>query len=397
MKLTAMQIKSAKVPEGKSQVKLSDGGGLYLLINRSGKYWKLKYRYGGKEKSLSLGVYPTVSLKMARYGRDAAKEKLAQGVDPSLAKKKEEAKRREHSQEASFETITHEWFKEYRKDLSDSYAKKVMRNFELNIFPWLGSIPIKQIKAALVLETLKRIADRGAEETARRSKALCSQVFCHAILYHDLESDPTAAIKGFLKNKKKNHYPCITDAKKVGELMRAISGFEGTYTVQSALKLSPYVFLRPGELRQLEWSEIDLWERQIRIPAAKMKMGEVHIVPLSHQSLEILQDIHALTGEGKLVFPSIRTNLRPISNNTINVALRRLGYEKNTMTAHGFRGMASTLLHELGYNSDYIERQLAHKEGNAIKEAYNHARHLPERTKMMQAWADYLDKLRDCG
>jgi len=356
---------------------------LYLLVNKTGKYWRLDYRFAGKRKTLAIGIYPVITLKSARAARELAKEQLSRGVDPSQAKKEAEIERRAVSYAATFESVAREWFAGYKKDLSENYAAKVMTSLEQNVFPWLGPMPIKDIKAALVLETLKRIANRGAEETARRVKALCSQVFCYAVLHHDLDQDPTMMIKGFLKNKKKKHYACITDAKQAGELMRAMHNFDGTFVVKSALLLTPYLFLRPGELRQLEWQDIDFEHKQIKLAAEKMKMKEVHIVPLSRQAISILKDIQPLTGRGRYIFPSIRTNLRPISNNTVNVALRRLGYDKETMTAHGFRGMASTLLHERGFNSDFIERQLAHKEGNAIKEAYNHARHLPERVGMM--------------
>ena len=393
--LPDVKIRAAKVPEGRKQLKLTDGEGLYLLVLKSGKYWRFDYRYGGKRKTLAIGVYPDMSAKLARKAKTQARELLAEGIDPSQVKKQEEAKRIAESHDSTFEGVAREWFTSYSKDLSEAYAAKVMTSLEQNVFPWLGDLPIKSIKASMVLDTLKRIADRGAEETARRVKALCSQIFCYGVIHHELEIDPTTMIKGFLKNKKRRHYACITEPKKAGELMRAIQGFEGTYVVKAALMLTPYVFLRPGEVRHLEWKEIDFENKQIKIAAEKMKMRQVHIVPLSNQAVAILKDIQPLTGNGRYVFPSIRTNKQPISNNTINVTLRRLGYDKNTMTAHGFRAMASTLLHELGFNSDFIERQLAHKEGNAIKEAYNHARHLPERVKMMQSWADYLDSLRD--
>ena len=393
--LAEMKIRAAKVPNGKKQVKLTDGGGLYLLVKPAGKYWRFDYRFAGKRKTMALGKYPDIKTKRARQLRDEVREQLANGIDPQKLKREKDEQIRAESAALSFEGVAREWFKVYKKDLSKSYADKVIRSLEINVFPWLGSIPIKDIKAPQVLLTLQRIADRGAEETARRVKALCSQVFCYGILHHQLESDLTTVIKGFLKNKKKKHYACITDSKEAGQLMRDINSFEGTYIVQIALKLTPYVFLRPGELRNLEWVEVDFPKKQIRLPADKMKMKQAHIVPLSRQVLSLLEDIYQLTGSGRYVFPSIRTNLRPISNNTINVALRRLGYDKETMCAHGFRAMASTLLHELGFNSDYIERQLAHKEGNAIKAAYNHARHLPERFEMMQAWADYLDGLRE--
>ncbi len=393
--LPDVKIRAAKVPEGRKQLKLTDGEGLYLLVLKSGKYWRFDYRYGGKRKTLAIGVYPDMSAKLARKAKTQARELLAEGIDPSQVKKQEEARKTAESQASTFEGVAREWFASYSKDLSEAYAAKVMTSLEQNVFPWLGDLPIKSIKASMVLDTLKRIADRGAEETARRVKALCSQIFCYGVIHHELEIDPTTMIKGFLKHKKRRHYACITEPRKAGELMRAIQGFEGTYVVKAALMLTPYVFLRPGEIRHLEWKEIDFENKQIKIAAEKMKMRQVHIVPLSNQAVAILKDIQPLTGNGRYVFPSIRTNKQPISNNTINVTLRRLGYDKHTMTAHGFRAMASTLLHELGFNSDFIERQLAHKEGNAIKEAYNHARHLPERVKMMQSWADYLDSLRD--
>jgi integrase len=393
--LAEMKIRAAKVPNGKKQIKLTDGGGLYLLVKPAGKYWRFDYRYAGKRKTLALGIYPDVKTKRARQLRDEAREQLANGIDPQKLKRQRDEQIRAESVALTFEGIAREWFRTYRKDLSENYADKVIRSLEINVFPWLGSIPIKEIEASQVLLTLQRVADRGAEETARRIKTLCSAVFCYAVLHHGLQQDPTTVIKGFLKNKKKKHYACITDSKEAGQLMRDISNFEGTFIVQTALKLTPYVFLRPGELRSLEWTEIDFTKKQIKLAAEKMKMKQTHIVPLSKQALSLLEDIYQMTGRGKYVFPSIRTNLRPISNNTINVALRRLGYDKETMCAHGFRAMASTLLHEQGFNSDYIERQLAHKEGNAIKAAYNHARHLPERFEMMQAWADYLDGLRE--
>ncbi|MDX8381824.1 MAG: tyrosine-type recombinase/integrase, partial [Ghiorsea sp.] len=367
MALTDSKVKAAVAPEGKKQDKLTDGAGMYLLVKEAGKYWKYDYRYAGKRKTLSIGVYPIVSLKAARGMRERAKELLSEGVDPSQAKKDLEAHRRENLRAVTFEAVTNEWFAGHRKDLTDDYAKQIIRRFELNVFPWLGAMPIKSIKASLVLEILKRIAGRGAEETARRVKTLCSQVFRYAMLHYDLEQDPTIALQGYLKKKNKRHYACIKDSKQAGGLMRAMQTIDGTHVVKSALLLSAYVFLRPGELRKLEWDDIDFENKKIRLPEDKMKMNEVHIVPLSSQAIAILRDVKPLTGRGRYVFPSIRTNLRPISNNTVNVALRRLGYDKETMTAHGFRGMASTLLHERGFNSDFIERQLAHKEGNAIK------------------------------
>lgn len=395
MPLTDAKVKAAKLPGDKKQIKISDAGGLYLLVNKSGKYWRLKYRFAGKEKTLSIGVYPLVSLKKARQAREVAKEQLFEGINPNHAKQEAERKRRAQQEAATFEGVGRQWHKEHSKHVSEKYAVKLIVSLERDIFPWLGSLPIESVKAIDVLNTLKRVAERGAEETARRLKTICSQVFCFAVLHHELESDPTISIKGFLRNKKTKHYPTITEPKQLGEFLRAIQSYQGVFQVRCALIIAPYVFLRPGELRQAEWDEFDLEAKQWKVPAFKMKMKEVHVVPLSKQVIEILKELHPYTGGGRYLFPSVRTNLRPISDNTLNGALRRLGYDKQTIVIHGLRSTASTLLHEQGYNSDFIERQLAHKEGNAIKAAYNHARHLTERKKMMQDYADYLDDLRE--
>jgi integrase len=395
MALTDAKVKAAKLKDGKKQMKLADSDGLYLLVKPAGKYWRFDYSYGGKRKTLAIGVYPNVSLVAARDKRRDAERLLEKHIDPNQHKRNEKQKEKAKMRAATFKGIALEWFEDYKKHISEGHAQTIIRRLEREVFPVIGGYPIEAIKPREVLKLLQGIADRGAEETARRIKSLCSQVFCYAILHHDLEIDPTQPLKKFLSKKDVKHMPTITDPKKVGALMRAIQSFEGTHVVQCALKLAPLVFVRPTELRHAEWSEIDLEAAEWRIPAEKMKMGAAHIVPLSKQALAILNEIKLFTGEGKYVFPSIRTALRPMSENTINVALRRLGYSKDEMCGHGFRGMASTLLHEQGYPSDVIERQLAHKEGNAIKAAYNHARHLPERKAMMQAWADYLDALRD--
>ena len=380
-------------------MKLADSDGLYLLVKPAGKYWRFDYSFGGKRKTLALGVYPKISLKKAKDKRREAEGLLDDHIDPSQYKRNEKEKEVAQARAVAFETtfkgVALDWFADYQKYISEGHAKTIMRRLEREIFPIIGGKPIDTIKSSEVLKILQGIAERGAEETARRIKSLCSQVFCYAILHDDLEIDPTQPLKKFLSKKNVKHMPTITDPKKVGELMRAIKGFEASNVVECALKLAPLVFVRPTELRHAEWDEVNLEGAEWRIPAHKMKMGAAHIVPLSKQALAIIKEIQPLTGEGKYVFPSIRTALRPMSENTINVALRRLGYSKDEMCGHGFRGMASTLLHEQGYPSDVVERQLAHKEGNAIKAAYNHARHLPERKAMMQQWADYLDGLRD--
>ena len=280
MKLTDAKVKAAQLESGKKIQKLSDGGGLFLQLTKAGKYWRMKYRYLGKEKTLSIGVYPQVSLKQARDARSKAKKLLQQGIDPNREKKKQKIAVLE-SQTLCFEAVARAWHKEHSKTLSTSYAAKLIRSLERDIFPWIGEESIYNIKPKEILNVLKRVAGRGAEETARRLKTTCSLIFCYAILHHDLEQDPTQSIKGFLKGKVEKHYACITEPKAVGGLLRAIDALEATFVVQSALRLSPYLFLRPGELRTLEWNFIDFEQCQINIPAQNMKMNERHIVPIS--------------------------------------------------------------------------------------------------------------------
>jgi len=275
--------------------------------------------------------------------------------------------------------------------------KKIIRRFELYIFPWLGSRPISDITPPELLAVLRRVESKGILETAHRAQQNCSQVFRYAIATGRAERDSTADLRGALAPAKHGRMATITEPKKIGELLRAIDGYEGTPVAKCALRLAPLVFVRPGELRHAEWEEINFDNAEWRIPAEKMKMKDPHIVPLAMQAVEILYEIRPLTGQGRYVFPSIRTNSRPMSDNTILSALRRMGYPKDEMSGHGFRAMASTILHEQGWPSDIIERQLAHAERNSIKAAYNHAQHLPERQKMMQAWADYLDTLKNKG
>jgi len=360
------------------------------------RYWRLKYRFAGKEKTLSIGIYPQVSLKQARKAREEAKDLLSQGIDPNTKKKAQKREQIAAEQAATFEGAAREWHKDKSKTVTAGYASKLIRSLEVDILPWIGSMPIAKVTARDVLDCLKRVASRGAEETASRLKTTCSGIFCYAVVNYDLSHDPTTSIKGFLKGRKKRHYPCLTDPKEVGALLRALPKHKGTFIVHSALLLAPYVFLRIGELRQLKWEYVNLEACTITIPAERMKMGETHILPLSRQALTILKDIQPLTGGGVYVFHGLRDESKPMSEAAINKALQKLGYDtKRQHTGHGFRGTASTLLHEQGFNTDYIERQLAHKEGNEVKGSYNHARHLPERTAMMQQYADYLDGLRD--
>ena len=278
---------------------------------------------------------------------------------------------------------------------AERHAFTVIRRLELNIFPWLGNRPVKLITAPELLSVLRKIEGRGAIETAHRIKQVCGQIFRYAIATGRAERDPSADLRGALASTKPKSMAAITDPKKIGGLLRAIDGYDGHITTKCALRLAPLVFVRPGELRHAEWTEIDLEKAEWKIPAHKMKMKLPHIVPLSRQAVEVLMEIKPITDDGRYIFPSLRSTVRPMSNNTVNAALRRMGYAKDEMTGHGFRAMASTILHEQGWPSDVIERQLAHSEGNSVKAAYNHAQHLPERRKMMQEWADYLDALKE--
>jgi len=389
MALTDVALRQTKA--GAKTQRLSDAGGLFLEIRPNGaKYWRLAYRFNGKQKMLALGVYPEVSLVAAREKREAAKKLLANDIDPSDNRK---ALKSVQSGEGSFEAVAREWFHQKSPVWADSHSSKIIVRLEQDIFPWLGSKPINTVTAPDLLAALRRIESRGAVDTANRAKQSCSQIFRYAIATGRAERDPAADLRGALKSTRKTHYPTIIEPAKIAELMRDIEGYSGGLLTRSALRLAPLVFVRPGELRQAEWAEFDFAAAEWRIPADKMKMKVMHLVPLSRQAVKILLEIQPLTGSGKYVFPSERTAERPMSNNTVNAALRRLGYPKEAMTGHGFRSMASTRLHEMGWSSDVIERQLAHGERNSVKAAYCHAEYLAERKKLMQAWADYLEGL----
>ncbi|GAV19927.1 putative prophage CPS-53 integrase [Mariprofundus micogutta] len=394
MALTDIKAKAATVPDGKKQIRISDAGGLYLQVTPVGKYWRINYRFAGKQKTLALGIYPSISLKQARVARDDAKRQLSQGIDPNQDK---QAKKRHAIKNhlSTFKSVATEWMAKQSTIWVKTTTVNKQAMLDKHIFPWIGSLPIADIEASDILSVVQRAESRGTFETAHRLRMLCSQIFRYGVATSRIKSDPTRDLKGALTPVVNTHRATITDPKAIGALLRAIEVFEGTTVVKCALQMTPYVFARPGELRHAEWSEVDFDKAEWRIPAEKMKMRVTHIVPLSKQALAILNEVKRLTGSGKYVFPSIRNPSRPMSENTINASLRRIGYSKEEICAHGFRGMASTILHEQGWESDAIERQLAHKEGNAIKAAYNHARHLPERVKMMQHWADYLDGLRD--
>jgi integrase len=390
MALTDPAIRNAK--PGDKVLKLFDEKGLYLLINPNGsRWWRLDYRFGGKRKTLSMGVYPETGLKDARAKRDEARKMLEKGIDPSQAKK---AQKTSDSGADSFETIAREWHQKFSENWATTHSSKIIRRLELNVFPWIGKRPIADIKAPELLTVLRRIEERGAVDTAHRASQNCGQVFRYAIATGRAERDPVPDLRGALPPARETHHASIVDPKEIGSLLRAIDGYEGGLIVRCALRLAPLVFVRPGELRKAEWSEINWDKAEWTIPAQKMKMREKHIVPLSGQAIDILREIQPLTGEGKYLFPSPRTNDRPMSDNAILSALRRMGYTGDQMTGHGFRSMASTLLNEQGWNRDAIERQLAHAERDSIRAAYNYAEHMPERKRMMQSWADYLDQLR---
>ncbi|MBL1320106.1 MAG: tyrosine-type recombinase/integrase [Methylophaga sp.] len=397
MPLSDIKVKSLKAgikPDGTTTSKpyrVTDEKGLYLEVTpKGGKRWRFKYRFGGKEKLLSVGTYPDVSLKAARVRRDDLRVQVADGVDPSELRKAEKVTTGGLN---SFEAIAREWHVKFSANWGKEYSTKTITHLEKNIFPWLGSKNINDITPPELLAALRRIENRGALDTAHRVLQICGAIYRYAVTTGKADRNQAADLKGALPPAKTKHHSSITDPKEVGGLMRAIQDYSGSFITATALKLSPLLFVRPGELRQAEWKDIDLEKAEWRIPAEKMKMRVLHIVPLSKQAVEIFKDIQPLTGRDKYVFPSNRTVTRPMSNNTINAALRRLGFTKEEMTAHGFRSMASTLLNEQGWNGDAIERQLAHSEGNGVRAAYNYAQHLPERKKMMQSWADYLDGL----
>ena len=345
MALTATAVKQAKSTE--KQYKLYDGRGLFLLVHPNGsKYWRFKYRYAGKEKLLSLGVYPDVTLANARERHQQARETVAKGIDPGEVLKVEKLTRHLAAAD-TFEALAREWFNVKMSTRSISHQKRTMAALERDLFPVLGSRPIASITAPELLAALRRIEDRGAVETAHRAKQTAGQIFRYGVATGRAERDPSGDLKGALKNPKKKHLASITDPAEVGRLMLAIDAFRGTPTVRAALRLSPLLFQRPGEIRHMEWAEID-WETKCwQIPAGKMKMGQPHIVPLSEQSIEILREIYALTGRGKYVFPSARGASRCLSENGVRTALRTLGYDNDTMTPHGFRATARTLLDEV--------------------------------------------------
>jgi integrase len=395
MAITDTKIKAAKACP--KPYKISDEKGMFLLVKADGgKWWRFKYRIDGKEKLISFGGYPEVSIKEARIRRDEARSLVANGIDPSLNRQIQKATRLERGQN-SFEVVAREWYAKTSPKWASTHASKILARLQNDIFPWLGARPIAEIKAPELLAVLRRIESRGAVETAHRARENCGQIFRYAIATGRAERDIAADLRGALQAVNPKHHASITDPKVIGALLRDIAGYSGALATKCALGLAPLVFLRPGELRRAEWAEIDLEGREWRIPGSKMKSGAPHIVPLSRQAVALLKEVQPLTGKGRFVFPSVRTSDRPMSENTVNAALRRLGYTKDEMTGHGFRSMASTLLNENGWHRDAIERQLAHGERDEVRAAYNYAEHLPERQKMMQWWANHLESLAAGG
>ena len=393
-KLTATAVKQAK-PKAKPY-KLADGGGLYLHVKTAGKYWRYKYRFAGKEKLLALGTYPDISLADARKLHQAARENLADGIDPSYYKKTKKSADQSNSAN-SFEAVAIEWSKTRNKK-ADSTEKRQRALLEKDLFPFIGNRPIADIDAPELLKTLRKIENRGAIETAHRANRLAGQIFRYAIVTGRCKHNPSIDLKDALTQPIKSHRQSITDPAEVGPLIAAIKNYQATPVVMAALQLSPLFLCRPGELRHLEWTEVNFAEARIELPASKMKMKEPHIIPLASQAISILKELQPITGRGKYVFPSARGASRPLSDNGVRTALRTLGYTNDQICPHGFRAMGRTILDEvLNFPVDWIEHQIAHSVKDSNGRAYNRTKHLPQRKKMMQTWADYLDSLASGG
>ena len=391
MSLTDVAVRQAK-PAAKA-AKLYDDRGLFLLVTPDGaKWWRFRYWLAGKEKLLSLGVYPEVSLKQARSARDSARKLLADGIDPGVQRRVAKAARVERAAN-SFEAVAREWYTKMAATWNSAHGDRIIRRLERDIFPWIGGRPVAEVTAPEVLAVVRRVEKRGALETAHRALSNCGHVFRYAIATGRAAGDPSRDLRGALPPVNGEHFPAVTDPTKIGALLRAIDGYRGTLTVACALRLAPLVFVRPGELRKAEWADIDVDAAEWRFTVTKTDTA--HIVPLSTQAVAILREIHALTGTGRFVFPGARSRSRPMSDNAILAALRRLGIRKDEMSGHGFRAMARTVLDEvLVVRPELIEHQLAHSVRDPLGRAYNRTAHLPERRKMMQQWADYLDKLK---
>ena len=384
MPLTDIKLRNTKAKD--KQFKVSDQHGLYLLVTPAGgKLWRFDYRFEGKRKTLAFGSYPEISLIEARKKLLEARTDLQNDVDPGARAKVEK-------KSSDFKSVALEWYERLLPSWSKGHARTVKSRLERDVFPWIGDRPINEITPPEVLRLLRRVESRGAVETAHRIKVVCGQVFRYAVATGNADSDPSRDLRDALSPPQPQHMAAITEPGRLADLIRAINGYKGTFVVKCALQVQAYTFVRPGELRHAEWSEIDLETGTWSIPAEKMKIKNSHIVPLSTQVVEILQDLHPLTGSGKYVFPNARTALKPLSENAILAALRNMGFEKREMSGHGFRAAARTILDEvLNQRVDFIEHQLAHTVKDPNRRAYNRTAYLDERRKMLQLWADYLD------
>ncbi len=399
-KLNDTKARNAKPTSNGKPKKHTDGGGMYLLVNQKAKYWRYNYKFNKKWKTLALGVYPDVSLKDARIAHEDARDLLSRDIDPSEYRKIQKATR-DHFENNSLEGVGREWFLMWKDNQSEGHSSKIITRLEKDVFPWLGSRPIVDIEPPEILMVLRRIESRGALETAHRVKGVIGQIFRYAVATGRAQRDQTSDLKGALKPYRKKHFPAITDPVEVGRLLRVIDDYSGSQVVRCAFKLSPLVMLRPKELSGAEWCEVDLVAATWTIPVARMKAKNAikeenatsHIIPLSKQAVEVFKEIKPLTGRFEHVFTGARNRRKPMSPSTINTALKRLGYGE-TMKAHSFRTTASTLLNQMGYNPDAVERQLSHIDKNTVRAAYNRAEYLEERREMLQHWADYLDNLK---
>ncbi len=395
MPLTDTKIRTFKTPD--KPVKLADSGGLHLYCSPTGrKYWRMNYAFEHKTKLLSFGEYPGITLQMAREKRMEARRLLDEGIDPGALKKAaKEAERAEITE--TFRNVAKEWHATRTEDFTEKHRGTVMFRLEKYVFPVLGDKHINRIEPRDVLALVRPIDQQGHNETARRLLQIIAQVYRYALIVGRAERNPANDLSGALRPRRVTHRAAVTEPKKVGQLLRNIDNYDGYFPIVCSLRLAPLVFVRPTELRAAVWSEFNLEEHEWRIPAARTKMKQMHIVPLSTQAMQILEELHPYSGTSKYLFPSIRSDVKPISNVTMLDALRRMGYAQDEMCTHGFRSIASTLLNELGYNRDWIERQLAHGERNDVRAAYNYAEYLPQRRKMMQEWADYLDTLKNAS
>lgn len=392
MPLTDTAIRNAK--PGAKPAKLFDERGLFLIVTPAGgKWWRFRYKFDDKEKLLSLGVYPDVGLKDARQRRDDVRKLLADGIDPGENRKAMKAVKQDRAAN-SFEVVAREWYAKHAPNWVEHHGDRIIRRLERDIFPWIGGRPIADVNAPELLAAVRRIESRGALETAHRALGNCGQVFRYAVATGRAMRDPSGDLRGALPPVKGEHFAAVTEPIQAAELLRTLDGYQGTLTVACALRLAPLVFVRPGELRNAEWADINLDTAEWRYHVTKTDSD--HIVPLAMQAVAILQELHALTGTGRFVFPGARSNGRPMSDNAILAAMRRMGISKDEMSGHGFRAMARTILDEvMGVRPDLIEHQLAHAVKDPNGRAYNRTAHLPERKRMMQQWADYLDKLKD--